>query len=161
MVVLFAVRKGLPERGGHTLPAFFKGPHPFRMTISKVPGLGPVPGEIVEFPWVSLGGDQFPVPLAQGAVALVEPPEVLMKGLSVTVKRSLQRPPGRGFFFSGLQSGEIKESRGEVNDMGRCAPQGVALLDARGPVSDKWGGTSPFVDPRLVAAKGGLSLIHI
>ncbi len=41
--------------------------------------------------------------------------------------------------------------------MGRCAPQGVALLDACGPVSDKGGGTSTFVDPRLVAAKGGIA----
>ena len=104
------------------MPALFHLFDPLGMVLGEVRRLGSVRGEIVELPWISLGGHQLPVSAPQGAMTLVEPPEVLMKGLPVTVKRSLQRPPGRGFFFSGLQSGEIKESRGEVNDMGRCAP---------------------------------------
>ena len=139
------------------MPAIFHLLDPLGMDTGEVSCLGPVRSKVIELPWISLGGHQLPVSAPQGAMALVEPPEVLMKGLPVTVEGSLQRPPGRGLFLSGLQSGEIKESWGEVNDMGRCAPQGVALLDARGPVSDKGGGTSPFVDPRLVAAKGGIA----
>ena len=122
MVVLFPVSKGLPERGGHLLPAFFKGLHPVRMMVSKVLGFGPVPGEIVEFPWVSLGGDQFPVPLSQGAVTLVKPPEFFVQRFPIACKGRSQGASGGGHFPGWLYAREIENGRGKVDDMSWGAP---------------------------------------
>jgi len=52
--------------------------------------------KVIEFPWLALRSDRFPVSNADGLVAVVEPPERLMKFLLICAEGGDETFPGSG-----------------------------------------------------------------
>ena len=62
------------------LPSGLERGYFFRVRLREITRLGTICGEIIEFPGISLGSDNFPIVLAKGAIAFMLPPQLAILG---------------------------------------------------------------------------------
>ena len=121
-------------------------------------------GQVIQFPWISLRSNQFPVAYANSAVAFMEPPEEFSINRFIVHDRGKQAASrkrrnllGRIYtailFNAVCESGDIQNCGDEINQVARCVPQLVGLRNSAGPMHDQRSTDTSFMNPGLMSSK--------
>lgn len=165
---------------GETEPYVFHGGEAFGFLGGEVVEFGAVILHVVELPWTALGGDEFPIALAEGSVG----GEVEVKGL-VGFPLFAAEDGEEGTALEGVDlagsnlfgvvgAGDIEEGGHEVDDVGGLVGEGAGLggpgggvrsdaacevhtLEGFRGVDDEGGGDAAFVLILFVEAEGGVA----
>ena len=148
--------------------ALVRDPVPGRLEVlyarglrrGEVPRLAAVGREVVEFPGRIFRGDELPVADPHRAVALVAPPQRVVRGQCLRIREGAGKAPTlerRHRFLVVLprrcDAREFEHRRHHVDHVHGLRAERALRRDPLRPVGDPGRGDPAFVDPRFVPAK--------
>src|SRR4051794_568315 len=129
------------------------------MLRGKVVLLRAVSAQVVELPWIALGGDQLPIAHADGAVPFVKPPEGIVRHAAILCEcghEALAWRCGNGLTVPHVrlgEAGEFKDGRHDIHEVRGIRAQFSARRNSLRPVNDERSADAALVYPRLMAAE--------
>jgi len=142
-------------------------PDPFRMGRGEIVVFDRIGGEVIQFPFTLVRGDEFPVTDTHGAIALVLPEQrTRLGGGRARPEEGHERSPLHRLnhlapiIFRIGRARNLEHRRHEIDDVPRLLNQRAPGLNARRPVSNERGRDAAFVGLSLETPERGIAHVR-